>query len=381
MADVFSNLSENLRQSLTSLGITSPTPVQREVIPRILEGENILFESETGTGKTFAYLLPLINKLETIDDHQRVRIIVVAPTFELASQINSACKSVTKHKSALMIGGAPLKRQIETLKEKPEIIIGTAARLVELIHLKKLKVDGLMAAVFDETDRLVKKESLEDTSAFRNLLPAGTQIIACTATISKQTKIFFADAKNVVLPPEDVLRKRISHWAIYAETRDKIETLRKLLSAENPTKALIFTSRADQVENIYNKLTYKKVACAALHAKTDKQKRKAAIDRFRSGKEKILITSDLAARGLDIPEISHIIQMDFPSDEDFFIHRSGRTARAGKSGINVVIGDEWEMRHFAQLEKKLGITVYPKEIRGGKVVSPVLDDEDGGQAE
>ena len=376
MADVFSNLSENLKHSLTSLGITSPTPVQAEVIPRIMKGENLLFESETGTGKTFAYLLPLINKLETLDDHQRVRIIVVAPTFELASQINSACKSVSSHKSALMIGGAPLKRQIETLKEKPEIIIGTAARLVELIHLKKLKVEGLIAAVFDETDRLVKKESVEDTSNFRNLLPAGTQIIACTATLSKQTKIFFADAKNVVMPPEDVLRKRITHWAIYAENRDKIDTLRKFLAAENPTKALIFTSRADQVENIYNKLTYKKVVCAALHAKTDKQKRKAAIDRFRSGKEKILITSDLAARGLDIPEISHIIQMDFPQDEDFFIHRSGRTARAGKTGINVVIGDEWEMRHFAQLEKKLGITVYPKEVRDGKVTSPVIYDNE-----
>ena len=375
MADVFSNLSKNLQQSLTNLGITSPTPVQTEVIPRIMQGENLLFESETGTGKTFAYLLPLINRLDEIDDHQRVRIIVLAPTFELASQINSACKSVTNHKSALMIGGAPLKRQIETLKEKPEIIIGTAARLVELIHLKKLKIEGLFAAVFDETDRLVKKESVEDTSNFRNLLPAGTQIIACTATLSKQTKIFFADAKNVVMPAEDVLRKRITHWAIYAENRDKIETLRKFLAAENPTKALIFTSRADQVENIYNKLTYKKVACAALHAKTDKQKRKAAIDRFRSGKEKILITSDLAARGLDIPEISHIIQMDFPQDEDFFIHRSGRTARAGKRGINVVIGDEWEMRHFAQLEKKLGITVYPKEIRGGKVQSPVVEED------
>ncbi len=376
MADVFSNLSENLKQSLKSLGITSPTPVQAEVIPRIMQGQNLLFESETGTGKTFAYLLPLINKLETLDDHQRVRIIVVAPTFELASQINSACKSVSSHKSALMIGGAPLKRQIETLKEKPEIIIGTAARLVELIHLKKLKIEGLMAAVFDETDRLVKKESVEDTSNFRNLLPAGTQIIACTATLSKQTKIFFADAKNIVMPPEDVLRKRITHWAIYAENRDKIDTLRKFLAAENPTKTLIFTSRADQVENIYNKLTYKKVVCAALHAKTDKQKRKAAIDRFRSGKEKILITSDLAARGLDIPEISHIIQMDFPQDEDFFIHRSGRTARAGKTGINVVIGDEWEMRHFAQLEKKLGITVYPKEVRDGKVTSPVIYDNE-----
>ncbi len=373
--NVFEKLSKDLQDSLAGLGITSPTPVQDQVIPRLLDGENLLFQSETGTGKTFAYLLPLINKLETLSDNQRVRIIVVAPTFELASQINSACKSVTKHKSALLIGGAPIKRQIEVLKEKPEIIIGTAARLVELIRLKKLKTDGLFALVFDETDRLVKKEALEDTSALRELLPAGCQIIACTATINKQTKIFFADAKNLVMPPEDVLKKRITHWAIYAESRDKIDTLRKFLHAENPSKALIFTSRADQVENIYQKLRYKKIECECIHAKTDKQKRKSTMDRFRSGKVSILVTSDLGARGLDIPDISHIIQMDLPSDDDFFIHRSGRTARAGKRGINLVIGDEWEMRHFAQLEKKLGITVYPKEIRDGKVCAPLMDEE------
>ena len=376
MADVFAELSENLRKKLDALAISVATPVQNEVIPKILAGENLLFQSETGTGKTFAYLLPLLNRLEKESDHQRVRIIVIAPTFELASQINSACKSVTDSKTALFIGGAPIKRQIETLKEKPEIIIGTAARIVELIRLKKLKTDGLFAAVFDETDRLIKKEAISDTSEFRECLPPGTQIIACTATLNKQTKIFFADAKNVVMPPEDVLRKRITHWAIYAESRDKIETLRKFLHAENPTKALIFTSRADQVENIYNKLSYKKIECTALHAKTDKQKRKAAIDRFRSGKEKILITSDLAARGLDIPDISHIIQMDLPSDEDFFIHRSGRTARAGKTGINVVIGDAFEMRHFAALEKKLGIIVYPKEIHNGHVVSCSVEEEE-----
>ncbi len=376
MADVFAELSENLRKKLDALAISVATPVQNEVIPKILAGENLLFQSETGTGKTFAYLLPLLNRLEKESDHQRVRIIVIAPTFELASQINSACKSVTDSKTALFIGGAPIKRQIETLKEKPEIIIGTAARIVELIRLKKLKTDGLFAAVFDETDRLIKKEAISDTSEFRECLPPGTQIIACTATLNKQTKIFFADAKNVVMPAEDVLRKRITHWAIYAESRDKIETLRKFLHAENPTKALIFTSRADQVENIYNKLSYKKIECTALHAKTDKQKRKAAIDRFRSGKEKILITSDLAARGLDIPDISHIIQMDLPSDEDFFIHRSGRTARAGKTGINVVIGDAFEMRHFAALEKKLGIIVYPKEIHNGHVVSCSVEEEE-----
>lgn len=368
--DIFKQLSENLQSSLQKINISSPTAVQSQVIPRLLAGENVLFQSETGTGKTFAYLLPLINKIETLQDNQKVRIIIVAPTFELASQINQACKSVTNHKSALLIGGAPLKRQIEILKEKPEIVIGTAARLVELIRLKKLKIDGILSIVFDETDRLVKKEAIEDTSNLRDLMPGGTQIIACTATINKPTKIFFADANNVILPPEDVLKKRITHWAIYAETRDKIDTLRKFLAAEKPGKALIFTSRADQVENIYSKLTYKKVQCTCLHAKTDKQLRKAAIDRFRSGKETILITSDLAARGLDIPDITHIIQMDLPSDDDFFIHRSGRTARAGKTGINVVIGDEWEMRHYSQLEKKLGLIVYPKELRDGKVVTP-----------
>ena len=377
--NVFDSLSSNIRNKLSNLSITEATPVQSEVIPRILAGENVLFQSETGTGKTFAYLLPLINKLDSLTDNQRVRIIVVAPTFELASQINGACKTVTDHKSALLIGGAPIKRQIEVLKEKPEIIVGTAARLVELIRLKKLKTEGLLAIVFDETDRLVKKEAIEDTSELRELVPPKTQIIACTATINKQTKIFFVDAKDVVMPPEDVLRKRITHWAIYAETRDKIDTLRKFLHAEKPSKALIFTSRADQVENIYNKLTFKKVECSCLHAKTDKQKRKTAIDHFRSGKSKILITSDLAARGLDIPDVSHIIQMDLPSDDDFFVHRSGRTARAGKTGINVVIGDEYEMRHFAQLEKKLGIIVYPVDIYDGKVMKcediPYSDDE------
>ena len=166
--NVFDSLSSNIRNKLSNLSITEATPVQSEVIPRILAGENVLFQSETGTGKTFAYLLPLINKLDSLTDNQRVRIIVVAPTFELASQINGACKTVTDHKSALLIGGAPIKRQIEVLKEKPEIIVGTAARLVELIRLKKLKTEGLLAIVFDETDRLVKKEAIEDTSELRD---------------------------------------------------------------------------------------------------------------------------------------------------------------------------------------------------------------------
>jgi len=368
----FTLLSDSINEKLKALNISEPTAVQNEIIPQITEGKNVLFQSETGTGKTFAYLLPLINRLEQDENKTALRIIVIAPTFELASQINQAAKTVTDRKCALLIGGAPIKRQIEVLKEKPQIVIGTAARLVELTRLKKLKTNEVFAIIFDETDRLVKKESLEDTENIRNLMPKEVQVIACSATLNKQTKIFFGGINNVIMPQEDVLKKNITHWAIFAETRDKIETLRKLINAENPSKALIFTSRADQVENIYNKLTFKKIECACIHAKADKMERKSAMDRFRSGKVKILVTSDLAARGLDIQNISHVIQMDLPSDEDFFVHRAGRTARAGSKGINVVIGDEYEMNHYAQLEKKLGIIVYPKEIRNGKVIAPEL---------
>lgn len=371
--NAFSLLSKQITEKLELLNITSPTPVQNEIIPIINEGKNILFESETGTGKTFSYLLPLINKLENDDDKTKVKILILAPTFELASQINSAAKSITERKTALLIGGAPIKRQIETLKEKPQIVIGTAARLVELIQLKKLKINDCFATVFDECDRLVKRESIEDTQSLQNCLPKTTQIIACSATLNKTCRIYFAGMDNVIIPKENILKDKITHWAIFAEKRDKIETLRKFLNAEKPAKTLVFTSRSDQVENIFNKLYFKKIDCTALYAKADKQKRKSALDKFRSGKVPILITSDLAARGLDILDVTHIIQMDLPEDDDFFIHRSGRTARAGKTGINVVIGDAHEMQHYAKLEKKLGLIVYPKEIINGKISTPIIE--------
>lgn len=375
--NAFTLIPENLTEKLKFLKITEPTKVQQKIIPLLLEGKNLVFQSETGTGKTFAYLLPLIARLQKNAETEKpnekhVKIIVCAPTFELSSQIKMAVQSISSVKTALFIGGAPIKRQTEALKEKPEIVIGTPARLVELIRLKKLKTQHVEAIVFDEADRLVKKELVQECSELKNLVPQNAQVVACTATIDNGTRKFFSNSEIEILPKENVLEKNITHWAIYAESRDKIDTLRKFLAAENPEKALVFASRADQVENIYSKLKYKKVECASLYAKADKQARKAAIDRFRSGKEHILITSDLGARGLDINGITHVIQMDLPSDPDFFIHRAGRTARAGKTGINVVIGDEYEMNAFAALEKKLGIKVFPKEIRNGKVQAPVL---------
>lgn len=388
-------ISQELDSRLAKLGITEPTAVQEKVIPVIAEGNHVIFQSETGTGKTFAYLLPLVQKLEDSAKSENsagkdIKLVIIAPTYELASQIKAMTQSITDLKTELCIGGAPISRQIELLKKKPAIVIGNPARIMELIHLKKIKTNGIQAIVYDEADRMTVQELRDDTTGLLKLMPANVQFIACSATITDRTKKIFASAmpcetsenaiKSVFLPPEDILRKKITHWAIFAERRQKIDVLRQFLNAEKPAKALIFTARSDQVDNIVAKLQYKKISCTGFYSKTDKKKRKAAIDQFRSGKCPVLVTTDLASRGLNITGISHVIQMDLPSNDDFFVHRSGRTARAGKTGINVVIGDEFELQKFAALEKRLKITVYPKEIYEGKIWDPQeLDSMESGE--
>ena len=364
-----------LLEKLQALNIQTPTPVQQKVMPLILEGENLLFQSETGTGKTFAYLLPLLQKMSLEEkDSNSIKLLIASPTYELASQIKGQVQLISNKKCVLCIGGAPISRQIEMLRQKPEIVIGGPARLLELIHLKKLKADKVDFLVLDEADRLLSKELREATEALLERLPEKVQLLGNSATVSSYTQKTLTESgynlKLITLPQEDVLRKRIEHWAIYAERRDKIDTLRSFIHAVAPSKLLVFTGRSDQIENIVSKLKYKNIECAGLSAKSDKRDRKAAIDRFRSGKIKVLVTTDLAARGLDITGISHVVQLDLPEAPDFFIHRAGRTGRAGKKGVNCLIGDAVEMQNYAKLEKKLKITVYPKILSHGKVCLP-----------
>lgn len=375
-------VDESIVSKLEEIGITEPTEVQKKIIPLISEGKNIMFQSETGTGKTFAYLLPLLSRLNSTENRM-ARLMIASPTYELASQIKVQLQKISGIKCALLIGGAPISRQIGLLKEKPEIVIGGPARLLELIHLKKLKADGIETLVLDEADRLLSPELRDSTKGLMERLPKSVQLIGNSATVSKYTREILQKARNgilndekenailfVALPMENVLRKQISHWAIFSERRDKIDTLRSFINAEKPKKLLVFTSKSDQIENIASKLRFKKIDCETLCGKTNKVDRKSAIDRFRSGKTKLLITTDLASRGLDIEGITHVVQMDLPEKEDFFIHRAGRTARAGATGINCVIGDAWEMENYARLEKKLKITVFPKMLYKGNVVDP-----------
>lgn len=383
----FCNLiaNETMLSLLNAQNITSPTTIQSQVIPQVLTDNNVVFASTTGTGKTLAYLLPLSQKIlqyQCNSTNTVTRVLIIAPTFELSSQIKTQVKLFSPLSVALCIGGTGLKRQIETLKTSPNIVVGTPTRLLELLHLKKLKPQGLFAIVLDEVDRLLSKEIREDTLSLFKFLPKDTQVIACSATVLQKhidtirdtikTQLHLKPTKVILQSSLEVIQNNIEHWLFYAQRRDKIDMLRKILTAQKMPKVLIFTSKLDQVANIAQKLQFHKINCASLHSRTEKNQRKSIIDNFRNGKCNVLVTSDLTSRGLDIPNITHIIQMDINSDIDFFIHRAGRTARAGGNGINIVIADEYEIRKLTKIENNLGIKIYPKDIHGGKLINIAL---------
>ncbi|MDR2485860.1 MAG: DEAD/DEAH box helicase [Treponema sp.] len=376
---------------LLERNIGIPTEIQRAVIPRLLAGENVLFRSATGTGKTFAYLLPLFERLipsigECPGEHRPgPRILILAPTLELCSQIKQEADFLLKGnplggpgRIALIIGSAAMNRQIDALrKDKPGIVVGNPARLLQLARMGKLSLGRVGSLVLDEGDRLISDELASDTRELIGRVNRNRQTAACSATMSARSRerllpLMGEPVVTLETEAQEILRERIRHWALFSEARRKIPALRSFLAASRAQKALVFTSRSGQVGNIVSQLQYHGVAAAGLHGDMDKKARKHAFDDFKAGRVKVLVSSDLAARGLDIPGISHVIALDVPADGEAYIHRAGRTARAGGRGIMVTIGDEEELRRFAALEKKLGIIVYPKILCQGRVCSPEL---------
>jgi superfamily II DNA/RNA helicase len=384
---------------LSSRNIHTPTAIQCEVIPPLLAGKNVLFRSATGTGKTFAYLIPMFQRIVEQGEVPRAGgespgqgssghegagrsgplMCVCAPTYELCSQIKGEADFLlagSSLRASLLIGSANMGRQIEGLKKNPpQVIIGNPGRLLQLARMGKLKLGRLRYLVLDEGDRLTAEELFEETRGFTGLLGPRRLSASCSATIPAKNRErlmpLLGEAVEVRESEDrEILRERIEHWAFFSEGRRKIDLLRSFLAAARPRKALVFTDRGGQVGNIVSKLQYGRVKAAGLYGDMDKKARRAALEDFRGGRAAVLVSSDLAARGLDIPEISHVIALDSSPRRDDYVHRAGRTGRAGRRGIMVTIGDEEELRSLAVLEKKLGIVVYPKILWEGRVCAP-----------
>ena len=392
-------------EKLKERSIVKPTAIQSLVITRLLEGGNILFRSATGTGKTFAYLLPALHDLvcaeENVNYSGGPAVLICAPTFELCSQIKeevdflTASKDRRGLKSALLIGSVKIDKQIESLKKiKPAVAAGSLSRLLVLAKMKRLDFSNLRFLILDEADRLTAQECIEETEELLAIIKRNTdkrknnilRLAACSATVGIKTReqlgVLFKDAEILKSDDHEIIRERIEHWAVFSEKRRKVQTLRSLLAAlkngKSRIKALVFTSRNDEAGKILSQLQYHHIKAEGLFGKMIKKpitgvQRREALDSFKNGGIEVLVCTDLAARGLHIPGVTHVISLDVPSDGEQYIHRCGRTGRAGKHGVMVTIGDETQMRLLASLEKKLKIIVYPKELFQGRVCAPDIE--------
>ena len=354
--------------------ISDPLPIQVEAIPVLLAGKSAYLNSETGTGKTLAYLLPLFQKIDPT--LAATQMIVVVPTHELAIQIQRqagalAVNSGLPIRSVLLIGGTLMQRQIDKLKKKPQVVIGSPGRIRELIFLGKVKTDQVRSVVLDEADRLLTAESLESIRVIVKSVPAARQLVCVSATVQADaTREASAMAPELVMvrAGSGRVNSDIEHLYIVCEERDKPDWLRKLIRAINPDRSLVFVHRNDDAEVIASKLAHHKIKVADLHGAFTKVERKKAMDDFRGGHVNVMIASDVAARGLDIKGVTHIFNFDVPSESMAYLHRVGRTARAGAKGCAISLLTNRDLRLVRRFEEELGITMKPILLREGDVV-------------
>jgi superfamily II DNA/RNA helicase len=368
-------LKGSITNGLNKMGITIPTDIQTKVIPMALENKDIVGQSKTGTGKTLAYLLPIFQKIDI--EKREMQALVLAPTHELAMQIYKtiellAANSEYKATTAVIIGNANIDRQIENLRQKPHIIVGSAGRVLELIKKKKIAAHTIKTIVIDEADRLLDEHNIEGVKAVIKTTLKERQLLLFSATLSKET---IEVAKSIMKEPEIIkveskegVNPNIEHLYFTCDQRDKFETLRKLIRSAEPERAIVFINRSEDIENITNKLQYHKIKAEGIHGSNIKTDRKKSMEAFRAGRINVLVASDIAARGLDINDVSHIFNLDLPEDPKDYLHRVGRTARAGKSGIALSIAsNEKELGLIKKYEKMYNIQIIKKDIYKGKI--------------
>ena len=370
------NLNPSLIEGLAKQNITTPTTIQAEAIPVILSRQDVIAQSHTGSGKTLAFVTPLF---QLIDSSKReMQVLILAPTHELVMQIDAQIKLLAANSgepvtSTTIIGGANIEKQIKKLKEKPHFIVGSAGRILELIKKKKITAHTIKTIVLDEADSLLDNTNTKTIQDIIKTTLRDRQLCLFSASISDNTLEL---AKSLMKEPvvlktaETVeMNPNIEHFYLKGDRRDKFELLRKLIVAEEPQRALIFVNQNDSMQEIAEKLNYHQKETFMMRGNIKKEERKRALDAFRSGKIKLLISSDLTARGLDIPEVTHIIHLDCPSNPNEYLHRAGRTARGNASGKSICIVTDKDLSTLKKYQKKFKIHFEEMKVSLGKFIS------------
>jgi superfamily II DNA/RNA helicase len=372
---MLNTLSPFLQENWEKSGFQQPTSIQDTAIPLILEGKDLIAESPTGTGKTLAYLLPLLNKVEP--NSQSLQAVVLASSQELVMQVYQEFQKWSEGsgiRGTSIIGGANVKRQLEKLKKRPHVIFATPGRLFELIKQKKVKMHEVKLVVLDEGDQLLIPEHLNTVQNIVKSTMGDRQVVLFSATMKAGTEKL---AKEITKEPE-ILRiekdelassGEVEHIYFIAEPRDKIKLLEKIVRLDN-IKALAFINDIGEIQVFKEKFNFKELSTGILHSDMKKLERQAELKAFRDGKTKMLIATDVAARGLDIQGVTHVVHVDFPRDIAQYVHRAGRTGRMGANGTVISLVTEREERELKRYCQELNVTPSKRIFFKGQIAEP-----------
>ena len=360
------NLSEPICRAVSGEKYDTPTPIQQQAIPHLLEGKDLLGCAQTGTGKTAAFALPILHRLS--ENHQPgskgPRAIILTPTRELASQISDSFRVYGKHlklKQAVVYGGVSPKPQISALRRGVDILIATPGRLIDLYQQRCLRLDQIEVFVLDEADRMLDMGFLPDIKKIYAMTPDNRQSMLFSATlpddILRLTKQFLKDPVQVSVNPPASTVDRIDQRVLFVDRENKGALLNSVLQEDSIHRALVFSRTKHGANRIVKNLGKAQIKADSIHGNKSQAARMEALRKFRAGKVRVLVATDIASRGLDVEGITHVINYELPNEAESYVHRVGRTARAGATGVALSFCDAGEKGYLHNIERTINRVV------------------------
>ena len=365
-------LSEELLKAVEDTGYTTPTPIQAEAIPQVLRGRDVLGLAQTGTGKTAGFTLPMIDILAQGRAKARMpRSLILEPTRELAAQVSESFDKYGKHhklSQALIIGGVSFGDQDKKLERGVDVLIATPGRLLDQFERSKLMLSQVQILVIDEADRMLDMGFVPDIERIVKLLPFTRQTLFFSATmpaeVTRLADTFLHNPVRIEVARPATTASTIEQRLTVIDGEDKREALRRLLRAENVQNAIIFCNRKRDVDIVGKSLAKHGFDAAPIHGDLDQATRTATLEKFRAGGLQLLVASDVAARGIDVPTVSHVFNFDVPIHADDYVHRIGRTGRAGRSGVSITLATTADGKFVEAIEKLTGKPIERFEMTG-----------------
>ncbi|MEO0542178.1 MAG: DEAD/DEAH box helicase [Pseudomonadota bacterium] len=360
-------LTQSLLQTLMNLEFTQPTPIQEQAIPLLLEGRDVMGLAQTGTGKTGAFGLPLIDRLQRepmLAAPGTVSALILAPTRELAAQIASSLRLFAKRsplKIGLIVGGQSINAQAHKLAKGTDILIATPGRLMDHVKRKSVSLDEVKYLVLDEADQMLDLGFIHDLRRIAKIVPAERQTLMFSATMPKLmadlSKAFLTDPARVEVTPPGRAADKIKQSLCLVERRDKPEALRRFLLSLHQPHAIVFARTKHGADKLQRSLEKAGIACAAIHGNKSQGQRNRALEAFKKNEIRVLVATDVAARGIDIPGVTHVVNYDLPEVADVYVHRIGRTARAGADGAAIAFCSPEESKLLHAIQRLLGMKI------------------------